>query len=179
VEAGGDVVVVGGGNVAYDVARSVLRQIAFDTARTAARMEQTSRVRLVSLEGLEEMPADTVEIVEGDEEGVERLNGWGPVEILRGGDGRVRGIRFRRCLRVYDGERRFAPLYDDADQLTLECDSVMLAVGQAPRLEFLDDGGTDVEQFRPGWPKSDPSDPGYDRAGGLRSRRPRARHPVC
>lgn len=156
VEAGGDVVVVGGGNVAYDVARSVLRQIAFDTARTAARMAQTSRVRLVSLEGLEEMPADTVEIMEGDEEGVERLNGWGPVEILRGGEGRVRGIRFRRCLRVYDANRGFAPLYDDENQLTLECDSVMLAVGQAPRLDFLDDGGADIEQFRPGWPKTDP-----------------------
>lgn len=156
VEAGGDVVVVGGGNVAYDVARSVLRQIAFDTARTAARMAQTSRVRLVSLEGLEEMPADTVEIMEGDEEGVERLNGWGPVEILRDAEGGVRGIRFRRCLRVYDENRRFAPIYDDADQLTLECDSVMLAVGQAPRLEFLEDGGADIEQFRPGWPKTDP-----------------------
>lgn len=156
VRAGSDVVVVGGGNVAYDVARSVLRQIAFDTARTAARLAGTSRVRLVSLEGLEEMPADTVEILEGDEEGVERLNGWGPVEILRGGGGRVTGIRFRRCLRVYDENRRFAPLYDDEDQITLECDSVMLAVGQAPRLDFLDEGGADVEQFRPGWPKVDP-----------------------
>ena len=82
--AGRDVVVVGGGNVAYDVARSVLRQIAYDTARTAARLPGTAKVRLVSLEGLEEMPADTVEILEGDEEGIERLNGWGPISIERG-----------------------------------------------------------------------------------------------
>lgn len=156
VAAGSDVVVVGGGNVAYDVARSVLRQIAYDTARTAARMPGTTRVRLVSLEGLEEMPADTVEIIEGDEEGIERLNGWGPVEIVRNDGGAVTGIRFRRCLRVYDDERRFAPIYDDTEQITLDCDSVMLAVGQSPQLRFLDDGGADVEQFRPGWPKVDP-----------------------
>jgi NADPH-dependent glutamate synthase beta subunit-like oxidoreductase len=85
LDIGRDVVVIGGGNVAYDVARTVLRQIAYDTARTAARLPQTGRVCLVSLETLEEMPADTLEILEGDEEGVERLNGWGPVEILRRG----------------------------------------------------------------------------------------------
>lgn len=156
IQCGRDVVVIGGGNVAYDVARSVLRQIAYDTARTAARLPGTSRVRLVSLEGLEEMPADTVEIVEGDEEGIERLNGWGPLAIERGDDGRVTGVRFRRCLRVYDAERKFSPRYDDAEQLTVDCDSVMLAVGQAPQLGFLADGGSDVEQFRPGWPKADP-----------------------
>jgi NADPH-dependent glutamate synthase beta subunit-like oxidoreductase len=150
------VVVIGGGNVAYDVARSVLRQIAFDTARTAARLPGTTNVRLVSLESLEDMPADTVEIVEGDEEGIERLNGWGPIAIERNTAGAVTGVRFRKCLRVYDENRKFAPLYDDACQTTLECDSVMLAVGQAPQLQFLDDGGADVTQFRPGWPKVDP-----------------------
>jgi ferredoxin len=156
IQAGHDVVVIGGGNVAYDVARSVLRQIAYDTARTAARLPGTANVRLVSLEGLEEMPADTVEILEGDEEGVERLNGWGPVAIERDANGAVTGVRFRKCLRVYDERRRFSPVYDDSDQIMLECDSVMLAVGQSPQLGFLSDGGEDVEQFRPGWPTTDP-----------------------
>ncbi|MBA3973415.1 MAG: hypothetical protein C0504_04250 [Candidatus Solibacter sp.] len=156
VEAGRDVVVIGGGNVAYDVARTVLRQIAFDTARTAARLPGTSRVRLVSLEGLEEMPADTVEIVEGDEEGIERLNGWGPVAVERDGEGRVAGVRFRKCERVYDENRKFSPVYDDSRQITLDCDTVMLSVGQSPKLDFLTDGGEDIEQFRPGWPKADP-----------------------
>lgn len=155
IEAGCDVVVIGGGNVAYDVARSVLRQIAYDTARTAARLPGTTRVRLVSLEGLEEMPADTVEIVEGDEEGIERFNGWGPTGIERDESGRVTGVHFRRCVRVYDENMKFAPVFDDSQQITLECDSVMLAVGQSPQLGFLDDGGKDVEQFRPGWPKAD------------------------
>jgi NADPH-dependent glutamate synthase beta subunit-like oxidoreductase len=153
---GRDVVVIGGGNVAYDVARTVVRQIAWDAARTAARLPGTSRVRLVSLEGLEEMPADTIEIVEGDEEGVERLNGWGPTEIARDADGRVTGVAVRRCLRVYDEARRFAPRFDDADRLTLECDTVLLAVGQAPATAFLADGG-DVEMARPGWPRTDPA----------------------
>ena len=153
---GRDVVVVGGGNVAYDVARSVVRQIAWDAARTAARLPGTGRVRLVSLEGLEEMPADTVEIREGDEEGVERLNGWGPVAIERDASGSVTGVTFRRCVRVYDENRRFSPVYDDAIRQTLEADSVLLSVGQAPNLSFLADGGTDVEEMRPGWPKVDP-----------------------
>lgn len=150
-----DVVVIGGGNVAYDVARTVLRQIAMDTARTAARLQETGSVHLISLETLEEMPADTVEIVEGDEEGIRRSGGWGPVSIERDATGAVQGVTFRRCLRVYDENRRFAPLYDDADRQTIPCDAVLLAVGQATNLDFLNDGGTDVEQFRPGWPRVD------------------------
>ena len=156
VEVGRDVVVIGGGNVAYDVARSVVRQIAFDTARTAARLAETSRVHLVSLEGAEEMPADTIEIIEGDEEGIERSNGWGPTEIVRDERGRVTGVKFRRCLQVYDDERKFAPVYDDEDIRVIECDTVLLAVGQAPALTFLEDGGKDVETMRGGWLKVDP-----------------------
>ncbi|MEP0772944.1 MAG: FAD-dependent oxidoreductase, partial [Acidobacteriota bacterium] len=154
-ELGNEVVVIGGGNVAYDVARTVVRQAAYDTARTAARLPGVRRVRLVALETLEEMPADTVEIIEGDEEGVERLNGWGPLEILRD-NGQVKGVLFRRCLKVYDEQRRFAPVFDDAERLTVAADTVLLAVGQATDLSFLAEGGEDVEQFRPGWPRVDP-----------------------
>ncbi len=169
---GREVLVIGGGNVAYDVARTVLRQIAWDAARTAARLPGTGRVRLVSLETLEEMPADTLEIVEGDEEGIERLNGWGPLEILRDADGRVTGARFRRCTRVYDAGRRFAPLFDDAERREVPCDTVLLAVGQSTDLGFLSEGGADVEQLRPGWPRVDArtlmtSAPGVFAAGDL------------
>ena len=153
---GQDVVVIGGGNVAYDVARTVLRQAAYDTARTAARLPGTRRVRLVSLETLEEMPADTVEIREGDEEGVERLNGWGPLEIQRHATGHVSGVLFRRCTRVYDDARRFAPVFDDADRQVVDCDTVLLAVGQSTDLAFLQPGGEDIREMRPGWPQVDP-----------------------
>jgi NADPH-dependent glutamate synthase beta subunit-like oxidoreductase len=152
---GRDVVVIGGGNVAYDVARTVVRQAALDAARTVARLPATRAVRLVSLETLEEMPADTTEIREGDEEGVERLNGWGPTEILRDGAGAVTGVRFRRCLRVYDDARRFSPVFDDAAVRVVPCDTVLIAAGQLPNLGFLADGGGDVEELRPGWPKVD------------------------
>ncbi len=156
VDLGESVVVIGGGNVAYDVARTVVRQAAYDAARTAARLPTTRRVRLVSLETLEEMPADTVEIREGDEEGIERLNGWGPVEIVRDEAGRVSGVLIRRCLRVYDESRRFSPVFDDADRKLLSCDTVLLAVGQAPDLSLLAQGGEDVVQAAPGWPRVDP-----------------------
>jgi formate dehydrogenase (NADP+) beta subunit len=156
VELGEEVVVIGGGNVAYDVARTVLRQMAYDAARMAARLAGTRRVRLVSLETLEEMPADTVEIREGDEEGIERMNGWGPVEIQRSGEGKVTGVHFRRCLKVYDGNRRFSPVFDDADRQLLPCDTVLLAAGQATDLSFLEQGGGDIRQGRPGWPQVNP-----------------------
>ena len=155
IDIGREVVVVGGGNVAYDVARTVVRQIAYDTARTAARLPGMSKVWLVSLERLEEMPADTVEIREGDEEGVQRLNGWGPLEIQRRDDGSVSGVLFRKCTRVYDENRRFAPTYDDTMTRPVPCDTVLLAVGQSTALKFLEDGGKDVEMMRPGWPKVD------------------------
>lgn len=157
VDIGREIVVIGGGNVAYDVARTVLRQIAYDTARTAARLATTTRVNLASLESLEEMPADTLEILEGDEEGITRLNGWGPLEIRRNASGLPESVLFRRCLRVYDENRRFSPIYDDADQIAISCDTVLLAVGQSPALHFLDDGGSDVQHARPGWPKIDAS----------------------
>ena len=157
MDLGHEVVVIGGGNVAYDVARTVVRQAAYDAARTAARLPGTRRVRLASLETLEEMPADTVEIREGDEEGVERLNGWGPLEIQRDDNGNVSGVVFRRCTRVYDEQRRFSPIFDDDDRQTVPCDTVLVAAGQTTDLSFLKDGGTDVEEFRPGWPKVDAS----------------------
>lgn len=157
ISIGREIVVIGGGNVAYDVARSVVRQIAFDTARTAARLSETAHVHLVSLESAEEMPADTIEIVEGDEEGITRSNGWGPTEIIRENNGRVTGVSFRRCLRVYDDDRKFSPIYDDSDTRVVSCDTVLLAVGQAPALTFLEEGGKDVERMRGDWLKVDPA----------------------
>jgi NADPH-dependent glutamate synthase beta subunit-like oxidoreductase len=169
---GSKVVVVGGGNVAYDVARTVVRQTAYDAARTAARMPGSRHVRLVSLETLEEMPADTIEIKEGDEEGVERINGWGPLEIRRDEGGAVTSVLFQRCLRVYDESGRFAPRFDESERREVEADTVLMSTGQTTDLSFLADGGEDVELFRAGWPRVDPhtlatSAPGVFVAGDL------------
>ena len=155
LDVGREVVVIGGGNVAYDVARTVVRQIAYDTARAVTRLPDGKRVHLVSLESLEDMPADTVEIQEGLEEGIVGHHGWGPLAIERDADGHVTAVQFRKCLRVYDAERRFAPQYDDAQQQSVPCDTVLLAVGQAPRLDFLEGGDSGIAFARPGWPQVD------------------------
>jgi NADPH-dependent glutamate synthase beta subunit-like oxidoreductase len=160
VELGARVVVVGGGNVAYDVARTVLRQEEYDVSRTAARLRGVREVNLVCLESLEEMPADTVEIVEGAEEGVIRQNSWGPREILvREVDGRkfVRAVRFVRCTSVYDENRRFAPKFDESKELVVECDSVLLSVGQSADLRFLDAARDGLEMRSPQQIVNDPA----------------------
>lgn len=137
-ELGERVVVIGGGNVAYDVGRTVLRQTSLDTARTAMRARGVGEVHLCSLESLEEMPADDVEILEGDEEGLRRRNSLGPKEILLDGDGKVRGVLFQKCTRVFDENRRFAPLFDEGDTTEIPCDNVLLAIGQSFDLTFID-----------------------------------------
>jgi len=152
VSLGQRVIVIGGGNVAYDVARTVLRQEEYDVSRTAARMRGVREVNLVCLESLEEMPADTVEILEGSEEGVIRHNSWGPKEILvreENGQKFVRGVRFVRCTSVYDKNKRFAPRFDTSVEAVIEGDTVLLSVGQSADLSFLDAGRDGIEMRGP------------------------------
>src|SRR5208283_4508662 len=94
------VVVIGGGNVAYDVARSALR------------MSSDKEVHVVCLESRAEMPADEVEIVEGEEEGLKLHSSRGPKEVL-GQNGTVTGLRTIRCTSVFDASRRFNPTFDE------------------------------------------------------------------
>ncbi len=168
VELGPRVVVIGGGNVAYDVARTVLRQEEYDVSRTAARLPGVREVNLVCLESLEEMPADTLEIIEGAEEGVIRHNSWGPREILfREENGRkfVRGVRFARCMSVYDENRRFAPRYDEAQELIVDCEAVLLSVGQSADLRFLDPARDGIEMRSPQQIVNDPATCGTSAPG--------------
>ncbi len=160
VELGQRVVVIGGGNVAYDVARTVLRQEEYDVSRTAARMKGVREVHLACLESLEEMPADTLEIIEGAEEGVVRENSWGPKEILtreEKGQKYARGVRFIRCLSVYDENRRFAPKFDPSVEKIIEADTVLLSVGQSADLSFLDPARDAIEMRSPQQIVNDPA----------------------
>jgi NADPH-dependent glutamate synthase beta subunit-like oxidoreductase len=160
VTLGQRVIVIGGGNVAYDVARTVLRQEEYDVSRTAARMAGVRQVNLVCLESLEEMPADTVEILEGQEEGVARHNSWGPKEILidqKNGQKFVRGVKFVRCAQVYDENKRFAPKYDESVTTEIEGDTVLLSVGQSADLSFLDAQRDGVEMRSPQQIVNDPA----------------------
>ncbi len=113
----GDVVVVGGGNVAVDV------------ARTAARTTE-GKITMLCLESETEMPAAKDEVDEAKEEGIEVLNGWGPKEVLVE-NGKVTGIVFKRCTAVYDAEHRFCPTYDENETITLPCETVLQAIGQS------------------------------------------------
>jgi formate dehydrogenase beta subunit len=163
VELGDDVVVIGGGNVALDAARTALREIAagapatdvlptaddpelegavtqtLDVARVAKRLG-ARRVRVVALESRDEMPAHEFEIEEAELEGIEVLTRLGPKAIL--GDDRVRGFETLRVASVFDPDGRFNPRLIEGTESAMECDSVILAIGQAPDLSWLssDDG---------------------------------------
>ena len=117
VQLSGDVVVVGGGNVAADVARTALRCT-------------DGKVTMLCLEGRDEMPAAKDEIAEILAENIEINNGWGPKEILTE-NGKVTGIVFKKCTRVFDSEHRFAPQYDETDTITVPCSHVLMAIGQS------------------------------------------------
>ena len=132
------VVVIGGGNVAFDVSRTVVRQAGFDISRTALRAPTVGEVHLCCLESLEEMPADDIEIIEGHEEGVKVSTSMGPKEIHLDEDRRVRAISFKRVLSVFDEKGRFAPKFDEDDITRIEADTVLWAIGQATDTSFLD-----------------------------------------
>lgn len=112
----GDVVVIGGGNVAIDV------------ARTSARVGDYN-VSMFCLEDRANMPASEEEIEEAVEEGVKLDCGWGPKEILTE-NGKVTGIVLKRCTSVKDADGRFNPQYDENDTKTVKCSHVFLSIGQ-------------------------------------------------
>ena len=113
----GDVVVVGGGNVAIDA------------ARVSSRCTD-AKIYMFCLETREKMPASNEEIEEALEEEIELNCGWGPKEILEE-DGHVRGVVFKKCTRVFDAQGRFSPEYDENDTVTVPCRHVIFSVGQA------------------------------------------------
>ena len=174
-------VVIGGGNVAIDVARSALRQqqlqtletlsssllpeslnpseldVAMkelmDVSRAALRMG-AREVHLICLESREEMPAYEEEIEEGLREGLKIHPSVGPKSFV-GTGGRVTGVQTIRCTSVFDAQHRFNPQFEVGSETVIPCDTVILAIGQASDLSFLtpEDG---VETARQGTIKIDP-----------------------
>lgn len=137
----GRVVVVGGGNVAIDASRVSIRSGA-------------AKVTMLCLESEAEMPASKEEISEATEDHVEIKCGWGPKEVLTE-NGKVTGIVFKRCTSVFDENKRFHPLYDENDTITIECDRVIFAIGQQIIWGDLLKG-TKVEFGRGNGPVADP-----------------------
>ena len=113
----GNTVVVGGGNVAVDVAR-------------AASRCGSAKVEMFCLESRDIMPAAKDEVAEAEHEGITVNCGWGPKEVVVE-NGKVKAIVFKKCLSVFDADHKFAPKYDENDTKTVECENVLLSVGQS------------------------------------------------
>ncbi len=138
----GEVVVVGGGNVAVDCAKTAKR---FGAAK----------VSMVCLESRETMPASNNEIAETLEENIEICNSWGPKELKVDEKGHVTAIVFKKCLRTIDPEtKRFSPVYDENETMELRADHVVFAIGQAIEWGGLLEG-TKVEFWRGNYPVAD------------------------
>ena len=121
-EFSGDAIIIGGGNVAIDVALTVKRMGA-------------SNVHLFCLEDRDEMPAHEWEITRAEEEGVFINNAWAPKKVL--GDNKIEGMGFIRCTSVFDDACNFNPIYDEDITHKVMADTVILAVGQYPDLGYV------------------------------------------
>ncbi|HLJ76711.1 MAG TPA: FAD-dependent oxidoreductase, partial [Acidobacteriaceae bacterium] len=157
---GKKVIVIGGGNVAMDVARSAAREVIrrhvegvehqepsqenveavatremMDVSLSALRLG-AREVHLVCLESRKEMPAALEEIAEAEEEGIMLHPGLGPKRFV-GERGRVTGLEVLKTKRVFDENGRFNPSFYEGSEEVLDCDTVIMAIGQAPRLDFL------------------------------------------
>ncbi|MHA1729152.1 MAG: FAD-dependent oxidoreductase [Promethearchaeota archaeon] len=143
---GKKVVVIGGGNVAVDAARSVKRL--------------GSEVIMVCLEQRHEMPAWEHEVNSCEDEDVEINNGWGPQKIIVDTDNHAKGIIFKQCTEVFDENHRFRPQYCEDETIEYDADSIIMAIGQSadssyiPK-EFLKDPEKEksegIELFRGKW----------------------------
>lgn len=121
---GENMVVVGGGNVAYDVARTSIRNGA-------------KKVTMVCLESRDEQTADEFEIEDALEEGIQIINRVGPISVERNGEGKIIGLKVQPIYSLFDHTGRFAPKFIPDSQYVIPCDTLALAIGQAMDLSFL------------------------------------------
>lgn len=135
------VVVIGGGNVAVDA------------ARTSARLGG-EEVSMYCLEQANEMPASDEEVEETLAENISIHNGWGPKEFLKDEDGNVTGVIFKKCTQVLDANHMFSPKYDENDTITVEADYVITSIGQCIDWGGLLDGQY-MEFVHGNYPKAD------------------------
>ncbi len=138
----GNVVVIGGGNVAIDCARVAMR-IGADS------------VSMFSLEKEEEMPASVDEIKEAKEEKVEIKNSYGPKEVRKDENGNVVSVIFKKCVSVFGENHKFSPKYDENELLEVKADYVIYAIGQDVIWGDLLKG-ENVEMAKGNYPKADP-----------------------
>ena len=134
VRVGEEVIVIGGGNVAIDVAMSCSRKGA-------------AKVKIVCLESRGEMPAHNWEISDAEEEGIEIINSWGPLKI--NGSDKVEGLHVKKCLSVFDSDGKFSPQFDESEIKNISADTVIFAIGQGLDREIV--GSIGIESSGSGW----------------------------
>ncbi len=122
---GKNLIVIGGGNVAFDVARTSVRN-------------HTDSVTMVCLESRDEQPADEFEIEDGLGEGIQIINRVGPIKVERSEDGKIIGLRVRRISSLFDYNGQFSPQFIEGTDFVLPCDSIALAIGQGMCMSIFD-----------------------------------------
>jgi len=125
-----DIVVIGGGNVAFDVARSLVRM--------QNQKYGKSNVHMAALEHRGILPADLEELEEGEEEGIKGSFGYGPKEIVID-DGKIVGLKVEKVISIFDEEKRFNPKYDSNDSKLLKASQVYISTGQMPAYDMLNE----------------------------------------
>jgi len=126
-----DVLVIGGGNVAMDVAREALR------LQHMQHPGEDVVTRTVSLEDWDELPANEEEVREARDEGIDFNPGWGPKKVLLDDTGNVRGILCQKVESVFDAEGRFAPTFFEDQEMVLDGTTIIEAIGQGPDFSYL------------------------------------------
>jgi glutamate synthase (NADPH/NADH) small chain len=135
------VVVVGGGDVAFDVARNV--------TRIQLQKYGKANVKLTSLETLDILPGSDDEYLEGTDEGVQCFLGHGPQEIIIEDD-KIKGLKVFKCTRVFDENGRFSPEFDKSQETILEGEQVFFSVGQAPDYSYIPESLKDKVEIERG-----------------------------
>ena len=128
---GKEVIVIGGGNVAMDVAREALR------LQNMQYPGEEVVTKTVSLEDWDELPATEEDIEEAKEEGVEFNPAWGPKEVVLNDEGNIKGLLCLKVASVFDQQGRFAPNFKKEEEMFLEGDMIIEAIGQAPDFSFI------------------------------------------
>jgi glutamate synthase (NADPH/NADH) small chain len=131
VEVGRDIIVIGGGNVAMDVARESLR------LQEIQYPEKKTRIKTVSLEDWDELPATEEEIDDAKAEGVEFNPGWGPKEVVLDERGNIKGLLCMKVKSLFDKQGIFAPTFNEEKGMFLEGDMIIEAIGQKPDFSFI------------------------------------------
>ena len=147
LDLGKRILVIGGGNVAMDVARTAARlgqptqsggdlEVALDVARAARRLGATQEVRCLVVEARSEMLANPIEVAEAAEEGITIQNHLAPKRIL-GANGRATGVETLDVSRAFDERGRFNPQLVAGSEKVWECDSVIISIGQSGELTWV------------------------------------------